>query len=860
MSEERGVEEQESERGSLSYHELDVPADESAPYGVIAHELLEALAWTAEQVSDEPLLGVIVVGDGGAGYSDDLRDISQADSIEAALADELTGRLKNPVAGAIGALHIAPLLGSRVVLRGIPLTLIGCGDCTGVLYRRTVSGRRGFVEELMQGILAKYGHFAARRPIIVIAVWAACMVLVGAAAVVVGQARDDTVTLPGSESAQVQDIRSTHFATTSKGSGSIVVASDSLDLRTSEGSAELQRMSQSVAKVAHVTQVSASPSTVSQDGSIAYLAVSLDLYSREITKPVAQDVLDAAANSAPDGVSVLPGGQLAVTLAHQDTHSSEVIGLVAAAIVLLLSMGTAVAMSVPIGSAIVGLLVGMAGIAVLSQLSPIPTVAGTIATMLSLGVGIDYALFLVTRFRELRRDGRSVPDAVSTALARSGSAVLFAGITVMIALSGLWLAGVPFLGSLSWVAAIGVLGAMLTCLLLLPAVLGLLGDRLERWPLRRRLPWRPLQRADSHGLWERIGVVTTRHPWVSIVASLVLLGVLAAPATLLQLGQTDDGNAPANQVTRQSYDTLEQGFGPGINGPLIVVADVDAASSDSAASSFGVITAALKQTPGVQSVAGPQLSADRRAVQWTVIPTTAPSNPGTASLVAELREHTLPAAQGNLDLLVGGQTAAKADFAQIISARLVPIILAVIAASAVLLLVAFRSIAIPLTAAAMNVVSIVAAYGVLVFVFQEGHGIRFTGLDGPVPIEAFVPLLLFAVLFGLSMDYQVFLLSAIQEQWQRFGDNRRAVIAGIGGTGRVITSAALIMVCVFISFIPTPDPVVKMFGLGMAVAVLVDATIVRGLLVPALMALLGRANWWAPRWLMGSQRPASTDQ
>lgn len=692
--------------------------------------------------------------------------------------------------------------------------------------------------------LARYGRFAARRPIRVIVAWLICMIAIGVSGVVVGQSTDDTITLPGSESAQAQSIRNADFPETAKGGGSVVLTSDAVDFRTTDGQADLARISAAVGQVAHVTQASAAPTAVSPDGKTAFISVSFDLESRAITKPIAQATLDAATASAPEHVSTLPGGQIATVLAHQDTHRSELIGIVAAAIILLISLGAAAAMALPILSALLGLLLGMASIALFSQFSPIPTVSGTIATMLSLGVGIDYALFLLTRYRTARSDGLQIPDAVGAAVSRAGSAVLFAGVTVIIALSGLWLAGVPFLGSLSWVASVGVLGAMLTCLGLLPAILGLLGDKIERWALPKRS-----QAKTPPGMWERLGAATSRRPWLFTIASLAILAAIAAPALMLQLGQTDDGNAPASQVTRQSYDALKEGFGPGINGPLLVVADLRGASETSSASDLKNITAALSAAPGVKAVNGPQISKDASAAQWTVIPTTAPSDPETATLVTELRDRTLPAAQGDLVALVGGQTAAKADFAEIISSHLIEIILVVIAASAVLLLFAFRSIVIPLTAAAMNVVSILAAYGVLVFVFQEGHGVGLIGLDAAVPIEAFVPLMLFAVLFGLSMDYQVFLLSAVQEGWHHFGDNRRAVVAGLGSTGRVITSAALIMMSVFVSFVPNPDPTIKMFGLGMAVAVLIDATVVRGLLVPALMTLFGKANWWLPRSL-----------
>ena len=703
----------------------------------------------------------------------------------------------------------------------------------------------------MHTVLARYGQFAATHAWRVLMVCLAAIALVAGFGLSLGQATDDTVNLPNSESTDAQNLLESAFPDSAKGSGTIVFSGDAGAFSSSDGTAALQSIATSIAADKHVTQAVLLPTAISSDGSVAYLTVSFDVVTREITPAIAQPVLDTAVSGAPDGVSVLPGGQIATTLAAEPTHGAELIGLVAAAIILLISLGTVVAMALPIGSALIGLLFGLGAIALLSHLSAIPSVSGTIAAMLSLGVGLDYSLFVLTRFRTVRATGVPVPQAVGKAMASSGSAVLFAGVTVMIALAGLVLAGVPYLNSLAWVAAAGVACAMLTCLLVLPAVLGLIGDGVERLAVPGRRG--RASAADRPGFWLRLGGATSKRPWWSLVGSVLVLGVLAFPATSLQLGQTDAGNAPTSQVTRQSYDVLSDAFGPGVNGPLLVIAALPTPEPSGQGvtpdPAEAAITTALTGTTGVDTVAGPSVSTDGTAVQWTVIPSTAPSDPKTETLVTHLRNSVLTGAAGDLDPLVGGQTAAKADFAVIIGNSLVPVILAVIAASAVLLFFAFRSLLIPLTAAVMNVVSILAAYGVLVFVFQEGNGIQLTGLDAAIPIEAYVPLLLFAVLFGLSMDYQVFLLSSVQEGWHSFHDNRRAVVAGIGSTGRVITSAALIMVSVFVSFVPNPDPVVKMFGVGLAAAVLVDATIVRALLVPAVMTVLGRANWWLPGWL-----------
>ncbi|MBX0300383.1 MMPL family transporter [Cryobacterium sp. 1639] len=700
----------------------------------------------------------------------------------------------------------------------------------------------------MHTLLERYGVFAASHPWRVVVVFLAVVGLVAGFGLGWGQSTDDTVTLPGSESTAAQDLLNSAFPDSAKGSGTIVFSGDAGAFSSADGTAALQSLAGSIAGDDHVTQAVLLPTAISSDGSVAYISVSFDVETRGVTPAIAQAVLDTATDGAPSGATVLPGGQIATTLAAEPTHGAELVGLIAAAVILLLSLGTAVAMALPILTALLGLVFGLGAIALLSRLDAIPTVSGTIAAMLSLGVGIDYSLFLITKFRTVRATGAPIPVAAGRAMASSGSAIVFAGVTVMVALAGLVLAGVPYLNSLAWVAAAGVACALLTCLILLPAVLGLLGDGIERLALPRRTA-----RRKKPGVWHRIGAATSKRPWWSLAGSVVVLAALAFPVTALQLGQTDDGNDPTDRVTRQSYDVLSDAFGAGVNGPLLVITALPTPEpsdqSVPADPALAALTTAFGSTDGVASVVGATVSDDGTAAQWSVIPTTAPSDPKTATLVETLRNTVIPGAEGDLDPLVGGQTAAKADFAGIIDSSLLTVIIAVIAASAVLLFFAFRSLAIPLTAAAMNVVSILVAYGVLVFVFQQGNGIQLTGLDAAVPIEAYVPLLLFAVLFGLSMDYEVFLISAIQESWHSFADNRRAVVHGIGSTGRVITSAALIMVSVFISFVPNPDPVVKMFGVGLAVAVLVDATLVRGVLVPAVMTVLGRANWWLPRWL-----------
>jgi RND superfamily putative drug exporter len=394
-------------------------------------------------------------------------------------------------------------------------------------------------------------------------------------------------------------------------------------------------------------------------------------------------------------------------------------------------------------------------------------------------------------------------------------------------------------------AGIAVLVAVAAALTLLPAALGLLGER-----LRPASPASPASPELASG-WGRLAGFVGRHPWPNLVASLLILAALAAPVLSLSLGQLDAGSFPTSKGSRQAHDLVSRGFGPGANGPLLVTVSLPGSDVATSEATVKSVTGALSKTDGVAAVSPAQLDPSRALARWQVTPTTSPSNPATATLVSTLRDQSLPSALAGTSSAahVGGQTAAKVDLTSIIGARLPWVVLAVVLTAALLLLFAFRAPLVSLKAALVNLISVGAAYGALVAVFSWGWGVRLLGLDGPVPIESYVPLIMFAVLFGLSMDYEVFLISAIRERYLRGADNSAAVQAGVADTGRVISSAALIMVAIFASFVVYPDPVVKMFGIGLAVAVAVDATIVRGILVPSTMVLLGGANWWIPRWL-----------
>lgn len=720
--------------------------------------------------------------------------------------------------------------------------------------------------------VARLALACARRPRSVVAAWVLLAFTLVAAGVAFGRPTSEETSLPGSDSQVARDLLDAHPVGTGPQAGStgtLVVRSESGRLDADPARAQVSAVLAALDGVAHVTQArgpSAQAGSLSADGRTGWIAVDLDVTEREVTKAMARDVTGAAtaAVDSVDGgtVTVLPGGVLARAADREGGHRSEAIGLVVALLVLAWALRSVVAAALPPLVAVITLAVSVSTIGLLGHVADVPSVATTLATMIGLGVGIDYGLFLLSRLRAELAAGAALLDAVAVAAASSGTAVAWAGSTVVIALGGLAVAGVPVLVTLSWTTAISVVVAVLGALTLLPALMAWCGGRIA--PARVRAP------RSGRWSWARQADLVTGRPWLGLVASVLVLGALAWPATSLTLAQTDAGDDPAHKASRQAYDALAAAFGPGVNGPLTVVAALDppaspASASASASTSGGdadprvaSLTAALRDVDGVARLGAPAPSADGAIVRVSVTPTTAPSDPATSALVTTLREVAVDGARVH----VGGPVAARADLGGTIADRAPWAIGTVLLLSTALLLVAFGAPVVAAKAALMNLVSIGAAYGVLTWGLQEGHLSRFVGLDGPVPVDSYVPLMLFALLFGLSMDYEVFLLSAVRESWDARGGgpdrSRASVRDGLASTGRVITAAATIMVCVFALFVLRGEPTVTMFGLGMAVAIAVDATIVRGVLVPATMVLLGGANWWTPlsgRGRRGRPRP-----
>ena len=605
-----------------------------------------------------------------------------------------------------------------------------------------------------------------------------------------------------------------------------------------------------VGTIPHVTGVSdpltgSGATQLSADGRTGYAVVQFDRTSDRLPSSSPDKLLALVKASSTDSLQVVAGGAPIAKVQKPKFGKSEGIGLLAALVILLVAFGSLVAASLPIATALFGLAISFGVLDLVSHGQTVPSFAPELAALLGIGVGIDYALFIVTRYRERLSDGDAPLDAVVTALSTSGKAVLFAGGTVVVSLSGLFVVGLPYITGAAIGAIAAVLLVMSAALTLLPALLGALGPRIDRLSLHRRR-----RTATVEGTWAwRWSQAIQRRPVVAGAVAFAVLVVLSIPLFAIRVGYGDAGNDPKSTETRMTYDALSRDFGPGAVGPLELA--VSTPHSPQAAAALFDLTTRVRQNPDVAVVSPPKLNAARDTAVITVVPRSAPQDASTVQLVHSVRHLAAsPTVTGTgLRVLVGGETAASIDSSTHLSHRLAPVIIFVVLLSILLLLAALRSPVIALKAALMNLLSTGAAYGVIVAAFQWGwlgHGLT-NGRTGP--IDPWIPIMLFTILFGLSMDYELFLMSRVREQWIRHRDSQAAVTDGLAATARVITAAAAIMVCVFASFALSDERPLRIFGLGMATAVFVDATIVRLVLVPSVMQLLGRAAWWTPRWL-----------
>jgi RND superfamily putative drug exporter len=701
-------------------------------------------------------------------------------------------------------------------------------------------------------------RWCVRRRRLVVLFWIAAVIVVSVLSASTGSAYSNSFSLPKTQSTEAIQLLQ---AVSPKVSGDVeqIVFGTSQGTKVTDAAtrASIDAMLAKVAKVPHVSNIvspfSAGGAThISKDRTVAFATVTFDRPAQDVSDAVANQLVHTAESADGHGLQVAVGGQLA-EMTNKVSLGGTGVGVILAGLVLLLVFGSLFAMALPLLSAGASLGIATGLIALLSHVMKMPMFAPELTLLIGLGVGVDYALFIVTRHRQGLIAGQDIESSIVNAVNTSGRAVLFAGTIVCIALLGMFALGVSFLYGLAVSAALGVALTMFAAITLLPALLGFIGPRVlsRRQKTSLAVSGPRIVGAGTKGFWPRWAGLVRDRPATPAIAALVVIVFIALPFFSLQLGSSDQGNDPVGTTTRQAYDLLSKGFGPGFNGPLELVAELR--GSGERAALQRVVTDVAAQ-PGVARVAPPVLIPAKNGSDVALVevyPTTSPQASATTTLVDHVRQTVVPAAVAGsaLTVYVGGSTALYVDFANVLTAKLPLFIGLVVLLSFLLLAIVFRSLVIPLISAILNIFSIGAAFGILVAVFQWGWLGTVIGVNKSGPIESFLPVMLFAIVFGLSMDYQVFLVTRIQEEWLKTGDNELAVRNGLAATGKTITAAALIMILVFGSFILGGERVIKEFGLGLAGGVLVDAIVIRMAIVPSVMTLLGKANWWFPGWL-----------
>jgi putative drug exporter of the RND superfamily len=695
----------------------------------------------------------------------------------------------------------------------------------------------------MTRFLARVADIAYRRRGRMVLAWiAAAVVIMGVGFSLAGENHADYNT-PGSESKAASDLTKQRFAGYS-GQEVYVVWKDPAGATSPAARARLNAFFADAGKVENLdrhTQI-----RLSRDGKIGSTTLPLTVDGWDVPKSSGEKLIAAADRHSGNGLEIKLGGD--PIYAAQGSTSPEGLGFLGAAVVLLIAFGSLVAAGLPLAMALIGLGISSGLIALLANVVDVPDWTTAVSGLIGIGVGIDYALLVLTRFRSAMSAGKDRHDAVVEAVTTAGRSVLIAGATVVVAVLGLALTGLSYMYGVAISASIAVLVVMLAAVMLLPALLSYLGPKVDRLRipfLGRSLNPKDPSRESPAARWSH---AVQRRPWAAAITATVILLALAAPALGMRLGFPDAGNDPADTMTRQAYDLNTEGFGPGSNGPLVVAADLP---NPSARSGVEALAVQLRKEPGVAFVTRPQINRAGDAAIVTVIPNGSPQDKETEDLVNHLRNDVVPTALGNSGAIVevGGVTAALEDQSEYMKGRMPLFITGVVGLSFLLLLVAFHSPLISLKAAIMNLLSVSAAYGVMTVVAKGGPIASAIGIDHEVPIAPFMPVMMFAILFGLSMDYEVFLISRIREEYLKDGNTRRAIADGLAKTARVITAAAAIMIVVFLAFLAAPDTFLKLFGIGLASAIFLDATLVRLVLVPAVMQLLGPANWWIPNWL-----------
>ncbi len=685
-----------------------------------------------------------------------------------------------------------------------------------------------------------------RRGRVVLAWIGAMVVLIGLGSAFAGEFNADYNT-PGSESKAASDLTERGFGGYS-GQEIYVVWKDEAGAASPAARRQMSAFFAQAEKVEHIKPHT--PIRTSKDGTIATTTLPLNVPGWKVEKAQGEELIAAATDNDGNGVEIKLGGD--PIYQAQGSSSPEGLGFLGAAIVLLIAFGSLVAAGLPLAIALVGLGISSGGlIALLANVIDVPDWTTAVSGLIGIGVGIDYALLVLTRFRGALSAGKDRHDAVVEAVTTAGRSVLIAGATVVVAVLGLSLTGLSYMYGVAISASLAVLVVMVAAITLLPALLSYLGPKVDR--LRIPILGRSLKKADAAASTgespaARWSHMVQRRPWVFAGASVALLLALAAPALGMRLGFPDAGNDPPDTMTRQAYDLITEGFGPGANGPIVVAAELPSAG---AKADLDKLASTLRNQDGVAYVPDPVVNQTGTAAIVTVIPTTSPQDQATSDLVTDLRDNVVPRAVDGTGITthIGGVTAALEDQSDYITGRMPVFIIGVLGLSFLLLLVAFHSPLISLKAGIMNLLSVSAAYGVMTLVAKGGAFGQLIGIDHEVPVAPFMPVMMFAILFGLSMDYEVFLISRIREEYLKDGNTSRAVADGLAKTARVITAAAAIMVVVFLAFLAAQDVFLKLFGIGLASAIFLDATVVRMVLVPAVMQLLGKRNWWIPGWL-----------
>ena len=700
-------------------------------------------------------------------------------------------------------------------------------------------------------MLERVARWSYRRRWTMLAIWVAALIGSGFFASTFGGEYSNDFSLPGAESQEAYDLLTERFPAFSGDTADIVFKAEQ-GVTDPDVRSTMESLFADLAVFEHVVAVESPYSEqgarqIAPGGEIAFATVRFEnLDQQPVPIEIVKELRARAEEAEIDGLVVEPGGNAVIFSEFEQPGGAESFGFLAAIFILLITFGSVLAMGLPILMALFGIGIGISLVFIFANFLSVADFTPQLVSMIGIGVGIDYALFIVTRYRQHLHAGEDPEQANLAALVTSGRAVLFAGTTVVFSLLGMLLMGFTFVQGAAIGSAAAVLVTMLASVTLLPAVMGFVGKNIDRW----RLPWFHRGEDDPRvSIWFRWSRVLQKRPLIPALLGLVALLLLAAPVLDMRLGFADAGSGDTSRSSRRAYDLLSEGFGPGFNGPLLLAADL---AGPEGMQDLGALGTALGETEGVVAASPPIPNESGDAAVMTVFPETSPQDDDTRLLVKHLRNDVIPQAMSDseTDVYVGGVTASVIDFADVNGQRLPVLIAVVIAVSFLLLVVVFRSIVVPLKAAVMNLLSIGAAYGVIVAIFQWGWGKDLIGVESTGPIEAWVPMMLFTILFGLSMDYEIFLLSRIREEYVRTGDNALSVANGLAATARVITAAAAIMITVFLSFVFGFDErAIKLFGMGLAVAIFVDATIVRLVLVPATMELLGNANWWFPKWL-----------